>query len=157
MVVVVVNEDHGVCGIGHTPTLVIDSCQTSKVVAIDEIGHLETVTEFCNTTDTKVLLDLDGLATLVNHLMDKEWPSSLGQIRHPVYGALDVSRPHVLRGVDPEPNHTHVDAVLQIPSNLLLDATCSTVKVIQAHQIAVTNFGWVAVVADGTDGFVEVV
>merc|ERR1719370_1829417 len=157
LVVVVVHKDHRVCWVRHSPALVVDSCQTSKIVAVDEVRHLQTVTEFCNTTDTKVLLDLDRFTPLVNHLVDEERPSSLREIWHPVYGALDVSGPHVLCGVDPEPHHSHVDAVLQIPSNLLLDVTRTTVKVIQADQIAVANLGWVAIVADGADGLVEVI
>lgn len=66
LVVVIVHEDHGVLWVSHAPSLVVDARQTPKVVAVDEVGHLQAVTELSDTTNTKVLLHLDGLAPLVD-------------------------------------------------------------------------------------------
>ena len=63
LVIVIVNEDVGMFGVAHAPTLVVDAGQSRKVVVPDAFRCLQAVPELGDIPHGIVLVHFDGLAT----------------------------------------------------------------------------------------------
>ncbi len=73
-----------VCTVGKSLLTyrIIDAPQAVEVVGADALGELDAVPELDGLAYAEVLLCLDGLAAHVNHLVEEQRSSSLGQVFH---------------------------------------------------------------------------
>merc|ERR1719228_1357677 len=108
----IVKKHHGMLWVCHTPPLVINPTQASKIISPDTISSLYSISEFRDSSNLKILLHCDRLPSLINDFMHKERSSTFREISNPVNSSLDVIRPHVFGSIYTESNNTQVSTVL---------------------------------------------
>ena len=84
------------------------------------------------------------------------WPTSFRQVPGHALDSLQVSRPHVLAGINTESFNPDVDHIVEIRRDLLPHVLLPAVQVVEADQVAVADLIRVAVVLNLAVGLVEV-
>ena len=114
LVVVVVHEHHCVHPVRHAPVCVVDAPQAVEVSAADAFGKLDAVSELGDFANTKVLLDLNGLAAHVNDLVEEKRTASLREVLGHALDGLEIPWPHVLTSVHSESLDSDVNQVIEV-------------------------------------------
>ena len=156
LVVVIVNKDNSMHTISHSPVLVVDASKTIPISAIDTLGKFYSVPELRHLSNSKVLLDTDRFTAHVNNLVEEKRTTSLRKIFGLSLYSLQISRPHVLAGINTESFNSDVDHIVEIRRDLLPHVLLAAVQVVEADQVAVTDLLRVAVVLNLAVGLVEV-
>jgi hypothetical protein len=122
---------------------------------VPDTGKPPSRVEFCDLAQVCVLAHADGLAAVINDLVENEWAFAVN-VRQAALNVLQIARPHVLGSVHPESLDADADEIIDEVGALLPNVVLAAVKISKAHEVAVPDLVHVIVVVNLTVGMVKV-